>query len=85
MKQQNPVLHVEAAARHDCGDEIVEFPACFRMNLWHVDRVGAPQIIFPGYRMLERFAQLVWRERGSIGHLFQWTAFYAHLDPKKLP
>ena len=50
----------------------------------HVDRIGAPKIVLPGDRMLERLAQLVGSERGSKRRVFEWTAFNAHFEPECL-
>ena len=80
MKQQNALLHVKAAARRDRRHQIVEFAACFGVNFGHVDRIGPPQVIFPGDRMLERFAELVRSQRRSKRWFFLGTAFDAHIE-----
>jgi len=54
------------------------------VNLGHIDRIGAPKIVFPSNRVLERFAQLVRSERGSKRRLCEWTAFDAHFEPECL-
>ena len=80
VKQQNSFLHVIAVPGRDGRQQIVEFLACLGVNFRHVDGVGAPEIIFPGDRMLKRFAQLVRRELRSERRIFKRTAFNAHFE-----
>jgi hypothetical protein len=82
VEQQDAILHVIPAAGRNGGQQVVEFLARLGMDLRHIDGVGAPQIVFPGYRMLERLAQLVGRERVSERRLFEGSAFNTHFEPK---
>ena len=84
VEKQDAFRRVIAASRRDRRQQIVELLPGLGVNFRHVDRIGAPEIILPGNRMLERLAQLVGSERGSKRRLFEWTAFNAHCEPECL-
>ncbi len=52
MEQQDTILRGRATLR-DGGEQLLEFPARQGVHLRHVERVGLPNIVLPGDRMLE--------------------------------
>jgi hypothetical protein len=69
MKQQDARVLTRSAAIADCGQNIGKLASGSRVDLFHIDGIGPPNIVFPRDRMLKDRMHRV----GSVRQFRLWT------------